>query len=71
MLSSIIVCDVGLSVLIINKRSEMGLKDTLNSLLIYINLDDDPVPPTPIVCRVQTSRVLFYFNGQRKLPICW
>ena len=32
-----------------NKRSEMGLKDTLNSLLIYSTLDDDPVPPTPIV----------------------
>jgi hypothetical protein len=27
----------------------MGLKDTLNSLLIYNTLDDDPVPPTPVV----------------------
>ena len=51
-----------------NKRSEMGLKDTLNSLLIYSTLDDDPVPPTPIVWCVF---VFVLFQWKRKLPICW
>ncbi len=32
-----------------NKHSEMGLKDTLNSLLIYSTLNNDTVPPTSIV----------------------
>ena len=40
----------------------------MNSSLIYSTLDDDPVPPTPIVYRVHTSRVLFYFNGKAKAP---